>query len=258
MGYLNNNLGHRQDVLSNRSKIKLGRFALIEPDGCVINSVPGFENCKVTILGSPLLGAHFVDYLVTIHPGGYNQGFTQEGCQTFLYVVSGTIVVNDNQKLTTGGYIYCPVNDPLEFRNDSDQDAVVFMYKKKYQPLEGHEAHRVVGHVKDLEVIHYEGMENVEFVNMLPAVDNLGFDMNFHILTFQPGASHGYIETHVQEHGAYLLSGKGMYHLEGEWMPVQKGDYIFMGAYCLQAAYAVGDEPLSYVYSKDTNRDVEL
>lgn len=35
----------------------------------------------------------------------------------------------------------------------------------------------------------------------------LGFDMNMHILSFEPGASHGYIETHVQEHGAYILSG---------------------------------------------------
>ena len=26
--------------------------------------------------------------------------------------------------------------------------------------------------------------------------------MNMHILSFAPGASHGYIETHVQEHGA--------------------------------------------------------
>ncbi len=28
--------------------------------------------------------------------------------------------------------------------------------------------------------------------------------MNIHILTFQPGASHGYIETHYQEHGAFI------------------------------------------------------
>ncbi len=38
-------------------------------------------------------------------------------------------------------------------------------------------------------------------------------------------------ETHVQEHGAYILSGRGMYNLDNEWMPVDKGDYIFMGAY---------------------------
>lgn len=256
MGYLNNKLGYRKDTLSIRSKIKKDVYALIEPDGLVKNVVPGFENCSVTILGSPLLGAHFVDYLVHIHPGGKHDGFTQESTQTLLYVVSGECVVNNDETLTQGGYIYCPVEEPLQFRNESQEDCVVFLYKKKYDPIEGYEAHRVIGNVKDLEVIYYEDMKDVEIVNLLPS--DLGFDMNFHILTFQPGASHGYIETHVQEHGAYLLSGKGMYHLDGEWMPVEKGDYIFMGAYCPQAAYAVGDEPLSYVYSKDCNRDIKL
>ena len=47
-----------------------------------------------------------------------------------------------------------------------------------------------------------------------------------------------------------------MYNLDNEWFPVEKGDYIFMGAYVPQAAYTVGrDEPLSYVYSKDANRN---
>ena len=50
-----------------------------------------------------------------------------------------------------------------------------------------------------------------------------------------------------------------MYNLDNNWMPVDKGDYIFMGAYALQATYAVGlDEPFAYIYSKDANRDVEL
>ena len=64
--------------------------------------------------------------------------------------------------------------------------------------------------------------------------------MNMHILSFAPGASHGYIETHVQEHGAYILSGQGVYNLDNNWIPVKKGDYIFMGAYSLQAGYGVG------------------
>ena len=48
--------------------------------------------------------------------------------------------------------------------------------------------------------------------------------MNMHILKFKLGASHGYIETHVQEHGMYFLSGKGMYRVDDEWIPVKAGD----------------------------------
>ena len=37
---------------------------------------------------------------------------------------------------------------------------------------------------------------------------------------------------------------------------------VFMDAYCPQACYAVGDEgreePVTYIYSKDCNRDVAL
>lgn len=49
-----------------------------------------------------------------------------------------------------------------------------------------------------------------------------------------------------------------MYNLDNEWIPVKKVDYIFMGPYVQQAAYAVGREPLAYVYSKDCNRDPDL
>lgn len=67
------------------------------------------------------------------------------------------------------------------------------------------------------------------------------FNVNFHILSFDPPASHPFIETHVQEHGAYLLLGEGMYNLDNEWIPVKKADYIFMGPYVQQAAYVKGE-----------------
>ena len=86
--------------------------------------------------------------------------------------------------------------------------------------------------------------------------------MNMHILKFHIGASHGYIETHVQQHGMYFLSGKSMYRLGDDWVPLQKGDYCFMDAYIPQACYAIGDEgreeELVYIYSKDCNRDIAL
>lgn len=100
-------------------------------------------------------------------------------------------------------------------------------------------------------------MKEVWIKDFLPA-DDLAFDMNMHILSFEPGASHGFVETHVQEHGAYVLSGEGMYLLDETWMGIKKNDFIWMGAYCAQAAYGVGREPFSYVYSKDCNRDVPL
>ncbi|WP_346355567.1 (S)-ureidoglycine aminohydrolase [Azotosporobacter soli] len=261
MSYLNQVTGYRNGLLSNRSIIKRGNYALIEPDGLVKNVIPGFENCDITILASPKLGASFVDYLLTIHVGGKNEsGFGVADEETLLYLIEGELTIKAGEKkcsLEKGGFVYCPPGTKLYFHNESKKETRAFLYKRIYNRLEGFEPYVVTGNTEAMEWSIYEGMEDVLVKDFLPK--DLAFDCNFHILSFKPGASHGYIETHIQEHGAYCLSGQGMYNLDNDWIPVQKGDYLFMGAYCPQACYAVGrEENFAYVYSKDCNRDVSL
>lgn len=262
MSYLNNQLGYREDILSTRSIVKKDNYVLLEPDGLVKNRIPGYENCDVTILGSPSLGASFADYLVTVNPGGKNDAVGGEGIETFLYVVEGTVSVkNQDQEtvLAESGYLYSPAGKNIAFVNNSEETAKLYVYRRRYEALPGYEARTVVGNAGEMEWINYEGMDNCFIKDLLPAGNDWGFDMNMHILRFTPGASHGYIETHIQEHGMYLLSGKGMYRVDDEWIPVKKGDYLFLDAYCPQACYAVGrDEDFVYVYSKDCNREVAL
>jgi len=261
MGYKNNNQGYREGLLETRSVIKKNNYAIITHDGLVNNSVPGFENVNISILGTPKLGAAFNDYIVEFLENGQNKrGFGGKDIETFVYVTSGRLSVSDGEEtheLTQGGYAFFPESTPMYFENGQNEMTEAYLYERVYEPLEGYEAKKVVGNKADIEPIEYEGMKDVLLWDLLPT-DDLGYDMNMHILEFQPGASHGYIETHYQEHGAYLLSGKGMYNLDNEWFPVEKGDYIFMGRYTPQAAYGVGHEPLSYVYSKDANRTPKL
>ena len=260
MSYLNNHVGYREDLLTTRSVIKKDNYVILEPDGLVKNAIPGYENCDVTILGSPAMGASFADYLVTARDGGKNDGIGGEGLETFLYVISGEVTVKNADKeevLTEGGYIFSPESNKVSFANNSGKEAKLYVYKRRYEKLEGYSARTVVGNAFELPWVEYEGMENVHVVDFLPK--DLGFDMNMHILKFKLGASHGYIETHVQEHGMYFLSGKGMYRVDDEWIPVKAGDYMFLDAYCPQACYAVGrEEDFAYIYSKDCNRDVQL
>lgn len=265
MSYLNNQIGYRTSLLSTRSVIKKGNWVLLEPDGLVKNAIPGYQNCDVTILGSPEMGATFADYLVTVHAGGKNTGIGGDGIESFLYVVSGSVSVKndtDEAVLTEGGYIYSPASNNITFEANSETDSVLYVYRRRYSSLNGSTTSTVIGNTNDLPWISYEGMTNCYVKDLLPAAGNFDFDMNMHILKFHLGASHGYIETHVQEHGMLFLSGKAMYRLDEDWVPVQKGDYIFMDAYCPQACYGVGDEgidePCVYIYSKDCNRDVEL
>lgn len=260
MGYKNNHTGYRNGLLESRAVIKQGRYAILPHDGLVNNVVPGFENTRISILGSPRLGGTFSDFIAEFQEGGKNtRGFGGEGIETFVYVLSGVLKVSDahgeTHELTEGGYAFFPVDELMFFENKQTEMTEAFLYQRRYDALAGYEAYKVVGNRADITPIEYEGMKDVLLWDLLP-VDHYGFDMNMHILSFEPGASHGYVETHYQEHGAYLLSGQGMYNLDNEWFPVEKGDYIFMGAYVPQAAYAVGrDEPLSYVYSKDANRN---
>ena len=263
MSYLNNQLGYRDALLDTRSIIKKGDYIVLDPDGLVKNVVPGYENCDVTILGSPAMGATFADYLVHVHEGGKNTGIGGEGIESFLYVVDGELSVkNDDQsaELTKGGYIYSPASNNITF--EAKGEATLYVYRRRYEPVAGHSAHTVVGNANDLEWMSYEGMENCYVQDFLPSAHDIGFDMNMHILKFHIGASHGYIETHVQQHGMYFLSGKSMYRLGDDWVPLQKGDYCFMDAYVPQACYAIGDEgreeELVYIYSKDCNRDIAL
>lgn len=259
VSYKNSQEGYRKSLLDNRSVIVPGRFAVIEQDGLVKNSIPGFENVNISILGSPRLGATFTDFIATFNKDGKNElGFGGGDLESFVYVIDGSLIVSDGEEsyeLEKGGYAFFSEGETMYLHNNQDEPTEVFLYQRKYNEIENESAHRVIGNIADLTPIEYEGMDDVLLWDLLPS-DDLGFDMNIHILSFEPGASHGYVETHYQEHGAYLLSGQGMYNLDNEWYPVQKGDYIFMGAYVPQAAYAVGrDEPLAYIYSKDANRN---
>lgn len=261
MSYLNNVTGLRESLLSTRSVVKSENYVILEPDGLVKNTIPGYENCDTTILGSPEMGASFADYISTVHPGGKNDSIGGDGIESFLYVISGTLSVKNEEQeaeLTEGGYLFSPADKPFCFRNDSAEDAFVYIYRRRYTPLAGKNAHTVVGNVNEIEWKKYEGMENCHSKDLLPSAEDLGFDMNMHLLRFQPGACHGYIETHIQEHGMYFLQGKGMYRLDDEWIPLQKGDYVFMDSYVPQACYGIGTEPFIYIYSKDCNRDVAL
>lgn len=262
MGYKNNRTGYRDGLLTSDAIIQKGDFALIKHDGLVRNSIPGFENCNISILGTPRLGASFCDYICEFLEGGKNErGFGGEGIETFVYVISGKLRVSDGQEtheLTDGGYVYLPVNERMYLENAQAGVTEVFLYKRPYEAIDGHQAHKVVGNVKDIQPVEYEGMKDVLLWDLLPT-DDMGFDWNMHILSFEPGAGHGYVETHYQEHGAYLLSGEGMYNLDNKWYPVEAGDYIYMGSYVPQCAYAVGrGEPLAYIYSKDANRDPQF
>ncbi len=98
--------------------------------------------------------------------------------------------------------------------------------------------------------------EHARLQTLIP--DDFAFDLAMNIFTFDPGYGLPIVETHVMEHGAFILQGKGLYYLDGDWMEVEQDDFIWMGPFCPQSFYATGPTPAKYIYYKNVNREIPL
>ncbi|HEY9568980.1 MAG TPA: hypothetical protein VIR38_12880, partial [Thalassobaculum sp.] len=87
---------------------------------------------------------------------------------------------------------------------------------------------------------------------------DMAMDMEVNILSFAPGTYFPYVETHVMEHGLYMLEGQGLYLLGREWHECWAGDFIWMGPYVPQQFYATGWGESAYLLYKNVNRDVRF
>jgi len=254
-------MGYPNDILSTRAILKPGIFAVIPPQGLVNNIIPGIEDCKVSIIASPKMGASFVQYLVKASSSGRTTKIfgNEKNIETFIYCIKGkgnAKAGGRSYELVDGAYLYSPAGIGIEFENSSEEELELLLYKQIYVNLEGYNSKVCYGNVNTIEYRIYDKMENVFIKDLLPV--DLGFDMNMHILSFAPGGSHPFVETHVQEHGAYVLEGEGVYLLDDRWITIKKDDFIWFGPYVAQAAYGVGRTNFTYIYSKDCNRDVKL
>lgn len=256
--------GYPSDLLSNRSIVKRDSFAIITPQGRVINTIPGIKGAQMTILCTPKMGAGFVQLIGTLGADAHTEypyGAASHE-ESFIYVLDGDMqlevtVGEKSEELTQGGYAYAPAGVGIGFKNVNGQTGRILLYKQRYIPHpKGLKPYAVFGNINDVPFRDYDGMANVHVKDFLPVEE--AFDMNMHILSFDPGASHNICETHVQEHGAYIYEGEGSYLLDDQWYLTKKEDFLWMGAFSVQAAYGIGSGPFSYIYSKDCNRDVDI
>ena len=260
-------MGYPKGNLVSRAIVKPGVYAVIPPEGRVINVLPYFEGFSTTILASPKYGASFVFYVSCVDVGARTAKTwcKEEEIESFVYFMDeeepgeGELTVSiggEEKTLSQGGYAYAPPGVGMDICNESGRKMRVLLYKQRYHRIEGYEARTVWGNMNEVEEKIYDGMENVFVQELLPT--DMGFDMNFLTLSFEPAGSHPFVETHVQEHGAYVLSGQGVYMLDEDYVQVQKEDFIWFGPYAKQAVYATGRERLKYIYSKDFNRDPKI
>ena len=83
-------------------------------------------------------------------------------------------------------------------------------------------------------------------------------DMHITIVTLTPGGSIPFAETHVMEHGLFVIEGKAVYRLNRDWVEVGPGDFMWLRAFCPQCCYAGGPGNFRYLLYKDVNRHAPL
>jgi (S)-ureidoglycine aminohydrolase len=232
-------------------------YAILTPEGMADSVLPEWTGTIAKILAAPRLGARFAQYLLLLDAKGGSRQSLPDDVQTFFYVLEGKVELELNgarHPMGPGGYAYGKPGSRFELH--APAGSRLLWLKKVHQPFGHQRPADVAGDESRIPGEPFMGIEGLILKKLLPV--DLAFDMAMNIFTFPPGFALPMIETHVMEHGLWMLQGQGVYYLGDSWREVQEGDFIWMGPYCPQSFYATGNTPSRYIYYKDIHRDVEL
>ena len=227
--------------------------------------LPGWDATRLWVLARPLSGfaETFSQYIVEVSPGGgSDEPEVDPLAEGVLFVVDGTLdleVDGAPHTLAPGGYAFLPPGHPWTLHNSSAATATFHWIRKAYQRVDGLDVPpALVTHERDVMPIDMPGTDGAWSTTRFVDMTDLRHDMHVNIVTFQPGGVIPFPETHVMEHGLYVLEGKGMYLLNQDWVEVEAGDFMWLRAFCPQACYAGGPGPFRYLLYKDVNRHARL
>ncbi len=161
--------------------------------------------------------------------------------------------------LTEGGYAYLPPGSAWSLHNTAGEPARFHWVRKRYERVDGIDAPTpLVLNEQDVQPVPMPDTGGAWATTRFVDPTDLRHDLHVTIVTFQPGGVIPFPETHVMEHGLYVLEGKAMYLLNRDWVEVQAGDFMWLRAFCPQACYAAGPGRFRYLLYKDVNRHPSL
>ena len=239
-----------------RSVTKPGSYMILTQADRVKSVLPNWRNSDAKIMTTPALGAKFVEYEMVIHPNGGTKKPVNDGLQHFLFILEGEATFEmdgTTYELTEGGTVWLPPNHPYSLVNNSEATTRMLWLRRRYTEIEGIAIpDPIITNEKDVEAVPEDTYVEK---HLIPYDDELGYDMAFNLLIFVPGTHFGFVESHIMEHGLYMLDGRGFYYLNEDMIEVTKDDYIYMAPFCPQYFAATGWETGRYILYKDVNRD---
>ena len=247
----------QSQLLHSRTRVR-PRYALFPLEGIPFSRLPEWPNAFVRVLAGPSLGAGFVEYLLDMQKGQGGRHEADGQIEFFFYILFGAATLTSDGRshtLVEGGYALVPPN--AAFAITATAETRLLMLRKRYEPAAGIPLYPpLVGRDQHVNGEIYSGDPGALLQCLVP--DELAYDLAMNIFTFDVGHSLPVTETHVMEHGLYVLQGKGTYFLDDTWMEVEATDFIWMGPFCPQSYYATGLVASKYIYYKNVNREIPL
>jgi len=231
----------------------------------VTSFLPNFTKHRVWILARPLSGfaESFAQYALELKPGGgSDMPEPDPAAQAALFVAKGHLRLGigaERFELRPGSFAYLPASAPWSLWNVGDDDAGVHWIRKRFDRSETDRVPEpIVRHESDVEKSPMPNCGATWATQRFIDPFDMAHDFHVNIVNFQPGGRIPFAETHVMEHGLYVLQGTGKYLLNQDWVDVGPGDFMWLRAFCPQACIATGEEPFRYLLYKDVNRHVPL
>ena len=231
----------------------------------VTSALPHWTGTRAWIIARPLSGfaETFAQYLMEVAPGGgSDRPEPDPQAQGVLFVVEGqaSLTLDDEtHPLRPGSYAYLAPGAAWSLRNEGGGNVRFHWVRKAFEPVQGLDRPTsFVTHESAVEPVGMAGTNGAWATTRFVSPEDLRHDMHVNIVTLQPGASIPFEETHVMEHGLFVLEGKAVYRLNRDWVEVEAGDFMWLRAFCPQACYAGGPGPFRYLLYKDVNRHPAL
>ncbi|MEP5631065.1 MAG: bifunctional allantoicase/(S)-ureidoglycine aminohydrolase [Tateyamaria sp.] len=231
----------------------------------VTSFLPGWVDTRAWILARPLTGfaETFAQYAMELSPkGGSDDPEPETDAQAILFVAHGTAHLTigaDVHVLRAGSYAYIPPGVRWTLWNRDDTPCGLHWIRKRHEQAVGVARPEVlITHDADVPHTAMPDTNGAWATQRFVDPTDLRHDCHVNIVTFQPGGRIPFAETHVMEHGLYVLQGTAEYLLNTDWVTVGPGDFMWLRAFCPQACIATGNEPFRYLLYKDVNRHVPL
>ena len=177
-------------------------------------------------------------------------------------MVGGSAVLDVDgvsHNLTAGSYAYLAPASQWKLINLGEDNATFHWIRKRYQPADGIDRPQsFITHDDQNTPIAMPDTDGKWATTRFVDPQDLRHDMHVNIVTFQPGGVIPFAETHVMEHGLYMLEGEADYYINQDWVEVEAGDYLWLRAFSPQACIAKGTGPFRYLLYKDVNRHMPL